>query len=254
MWDWIHKLVELKQSGTRCVMATVTKVIGSAPREMGAKMIVLEDGEFWGTIGGGKLESLVLEDAKRKFEDNVSQTKTYPLCIRAGQCCGGSVEVFLEVIGNGPHLYLFGAGHVGQAVCKTLVGTPFTVHVIDEREEWIDASELPASTIRHQQTWQDFVAKAEWDSEKTYVAVMTYLHDMDLAIISDVIKRNAKYVGLIGSKTKWDRFRLRLKNMEASTDLVEKVRCPIGLPTGGKAPQEVAISIAAELLKIHYGL
>lgn len=252
MWDWIPKLVELKNSRREFVIATVTNVVGSAPREMGAKMLILKGGEFFGTVGGGKLESLVLEEAKKCFETGASKLAKFPLCIRAGQCCGGAVEVFLELNGNGPLLYLYGAGHVGQALCKTLVGTPFTVHLVDDRAEWVHHPEVPHQTITHHENWKDFNARAEWNSDTVYVAVMTYLHDMDLEIIADVSKRNTKFIGLIGSQTKWARFTQRLKNMGLSDVELGRIHCPIGLPTGGKAPAEVAISVSAQLLQLHY--
>src|SRR6185312_14531556 len=110
-------------------------------------------------------------DARQCIEQNLSQTIKYPLGAKTGQCCGGVVELLIEVMNAGPHLYLFGAGHVGQAVCKTLVGTPFTVHAIDEREEWVLSKQIPDEIVRHHCSWEDFVDEAVWNPEKTYVAI-----------------------------------------------------------------------------------
>lgn len=251
MWDWVSKLAELKQKEACFVIATVTHVVGSTPRDVGAKMIILGDGHFFGTIGGGKLESLVLEDAKKCFAEGTSRMGKYPLCIRAGQCCGGSVEVFLEHIGNHPLFYLYGAGHVGQALCKTLQDTPFCITLIDERPEWIEAEGVPDSVLRYSGPWQKFNDEAIW-SDSVYVAVMTFSHDLDLAITADVARRNTFFQGLIGSQTKWSRFQQRLKSMEVPDDRIARIHCPIGLDIGGKSPQEVAISVSAQLLKLHY--
>lgn len=253
MWDWLSKLTELKNQGVPVAMVTVIECTGSTPREPGAKMLVTADGRFFGTIGGGHLEEIALVDARKCLEEGVTKTIRYPLGAKTGQCCGGTMELFYEVLNTGPRLYLFGAGHVGQAVCKTLSGTPFVVHVIDEREEWINSPELPREAIRHHCEWDDFVPEAAWDNERTYVAIMTHRHDTDQDIVEDVIKRPARYLGLIGSRGKWARFQQRLTTQGVEEARLARVRCPLGLDTGGKSPQEVAISVAAELLQIHYG-
>lgn len=252
MWNWIDKLAALRKTGKRFAIATVTNVAGSTPREVGAKMLVCDDGAFFGTIGGGKLEQLALEDALRAIDTGLSKSVKYPLCIRTGQCCGGSVDMFFEVVNNGPLLYLYGAGHVGQALCSVLDGTPFYIHLIDERSEWLETETLPKNVVRHKKCFEDFNAQAEWDEGRVYVAVMTHLHDLDLAIVADVVRRKNRFVGLIGSQTKWARFTQRLRAMELSDERIERITCPIGLKTGGKAPKEVAVSVAAQLLQLHY--
>lgn len=254
-WNWIALLEELRLAGTPCVSVTVTQCTGSTPREIGAKMVVLPGGKFHGTIGGGHLEQLALEDAAKALTAGASTSIRYPLGAKTGQCCGGIVELLFEVLNTGPRLYLFGAGHVGQAICRTLEGTPFAVHVIDEREEWIGSPELPKSAVRHAAEWEDFVADATWDAARTYVAIMTFRHDLDERILEVLIrkKRPLRYLGLIGSRSKWERFKQRLAARGVTEEELAQVHCPIGLPIGGKAPQEVAISLSAELLKIHYG-
>jgi xanthine dehydrogenase accessory factor len=214
-------------------------------------MIVLGDGTFSGTIGGGHLEQLALVDARACIERGAASAFRYPLGATAGQCCGGVVEIFVDVLSVGPRLYLFGAGHVAQALCRVLAGTPFVVHAVDEREEWSAA--LPAEVHRHATPWDVFAREAEWSAERTYVAIMTHRHDLDEAIVADVVTRPARYLGLIGSLTKWRRFRDRLEARGVSKDALDRVKCPIGLDVGGKSPQEVAISVAAELLGVHHG-
>ena len=247
-WDWIAKLQELK--GQKAALVTLISCDGSTPRETGAKMIVLPDGTFYGTIGGGLLEQKLIGEAVVCIARGESQHLNIELCPRTGQCCGGRVEVFVDVLKEPPKLYLFGAGHVGQALSRTLEGTPFEVHVVDPRKDWIEAEALSKSAIRHRKSWDEFVAGAEWNEKSTYVAVMTHSHDMDQDIIGNVTKRPAKYVGLIGSESKWRRFQHRLAEAGTTRDELGRVRCPIGLPIGGKAPQEVAISVASELLQV----
>jgi xanthine dehydrogenase accessory factor len=251
MSAWLDKLAELEESGTPAALVTVVRCTGSTPSAPGAKMIVLADGAFFGTIGGGHLEQLVLGDAKQCLSAGESKTFRYPLGATAGQCCGGVVEVFVDVLHGGPQLYLFGAGHVAQALCRVLAGTPFVVHAVDERDEWTGA--LPAEVRRHGVPWDVFVREAAWSAERTYVAVMTHRHDVDEAIVADVVVRPARYVGLIGSTTKWRRFRERLEGRGMAPSTLDRVKCPIGMDIGGKSPAEVAISVAAELLGVHHG-
>lgn len=256
MWDWLHALEEARARGTPVALVTVVTVAGSAPREVGAKMVVGQgDGEakrLGGSIGGGHLEQLAVGDAAKALASGESKMIRYPLGATAGQCCGGVVEVFVDVLPRPPVLYLFGAGHVGLALCRVLEGTPFQVHAVDERPEWLE--QLPAHVVRHDAPWDEVIGKmASDDSARTYVAIMTHRHDVDEAIVAWAARRPLKYVGLIGSQTKWNRFKGRLKERGLSDDDLGRVKCPIGLDLGGKAPPEVAVSIAAELLRVHHG-
>ncbi|MFO0658663.1 MAG: xanthine dehydrogenase accessory protein XdhC [Polyangiaceae bacterium] len=251
MWDWLTSLDELRQNNTSGALVVVARCEGSTPREPGAKLVVRADGSFVGTIGGGHLEQLVIRDALAAISDGTSRMIRYPLGPAAGQCCGGVVEVLIDVINAGPSLYVFGAGHVGHALCRVLEGTSFRTHLIDDRDEWIHAPGLPASTLTHAGEWQTFVEQARWDAELTYAVVMTYRHDTDQEIVEALSKKPLRWLGLIGSKTKWEKFRRRLSARGIADETLARVRCPVGLPMGGKAPAEVAISIAAEILQIH---
>ncbi len=248
---WLSVLHDLEARREPSVLATVVSISGSSPCSVGTKMIVSAT-EFWGTVGGGHLEQLAIENARTVLNDGKSITVRYPLGATVGQCCGGVVEIFFEVLFRSPRLYLFGVGHVGQALCRVLAGTVFAVDAIDERPEWIEAPELPAPVVRHAIAWDEFVEQAEWSEERTYVAVMTHRHDWDQAIIEQVIRRPTRYVGLIGSDLKWRKFQERLIARGSSAKVLARVHCPIGLNIGGKAPNEVAISVAGELLREHY--
>ncbi len=253
MWDWIAKLQELREARASFVAVTVVECTGSTPRDCGAKMLVCADG-FFGSIGGGHLELLALGEARKILgEDGKSRKIRYPLGAKTGQCCGGVVELFFEAVNRGPELYVFGAGHVGLALARTLIATPFRVHLIDPRAEWVGHETIPDGVIRHECAWDEFVADARWSARDVYVAVMTHEHAMDQHIIADIVNRQTRYVGLIGSVSKWERFKQRYAARGLAPTSFERVRCPIGLHAAGKAPQEVAISVAAELLAEYYG-
>lgn len=247
MWDWIGKLDELRNKNQKAVLATVIGIKGSTPREHGAKMIILPDGSFFGTIGGGGVEKKVLEYAKTCFDENTPKKVEVALTPKENMLCGGTMELYLDLINQNPVLYLFGAGHVGQALCRVLSGTPFSIHLIDHREEWIQSKETPSGVIRHHMTWEEFTAQANWNSN-VYCAVMTYSAVEDQKAVELCLNQECHYVGLVGSAKKWRAIRKNLLDTQYSEEQVEKVRCPIGHDNGGKTPQEIAVSIACELL------
>jgi xanthine dehydrogenase accessory factor len=247
MWPWLRELERLARMNVPHALVTITQVSGSAPREPGTKMVVQPDGTFSGTIGGGHLETLVIEDARSCLRDVVTKTFKYPLAAKAGQCCGGSVEVLVEALGKRPTLYIFGAGHVGQAIARVMQGTPFLAHLVDERPEWL--SQAPSDAVSIDEPWDRVVSALPEDA---HAVVMTHRHDLDEAIVEALVKRPLAYIGLIGSRAKWARFRDRLSQRGVTEAMLCRVTTPLGLPIGGKAPQEVAISLAAELLRLHY--
>jgi len=251
MWDWVSKLAEPRAA--RAALLTVVGAAGSTPREIGAKMLVWKGGGFHGTIGGGRLEQLALEEAALRLASGTSGLVRYPLGASAGQCCGGVVEIFFEILEPSPTLYVFGAGHVGQAVARVLSGTAFHVHLVDERDDWLRATGLGASITRHAEPWDDVVESTDWESQANHAVVMTHRHDLDQAIVEALIPERPRYLGLIGSRPKWARFRERLLGRGFTAEEILRVKCPIGTGRWGKAPQEVAISLAAELLALHYG-
>lgn len=253
-WDWIARANELRERKISFAISTITNVIGSSPRDIGAKMFVEDSPKnpIHGTIGGGALERQVIEDSIKLLASGESKNITYKIDESVGQRCGGTVEVMIEIVKIACDLYLFGAGHVGQALCRVLEGTPFCVHLIDERDEWVNSPNVAASVKRHHQDWQHFVESASWSRDNTFVAIMTYDHHHDLDILESVLKRDFRYVGVIGSKSKWAKFQKDLKEKDFPKELIDQVNCPIGMKLGGKAPAEVAISIAAELLEKYY--
>jgi xanthine dehydrogenase accessory factor len=251
MWDWIGKLDELRRENQLAVLVTVVKSTGSTPRKHGAKMIVLPDGTFFGTVGGGVPEYYALEDARRCFAELHSFTSTVPLRQRGEfPACGGTMELYMELINNNPTLFLFGAGHIGQSLCQVLEETPFRIHLIDERPEWIDAPAIPRSVMRHQSRWTDFIEKATWCDKRSFVAILTYNGGVDQQVLEEVLPYPTRYIGMIGSKAKWAGVQ---KNLGEKGFDLSRVRCPVGHDNGGGSPREIAISIASQLLATYYG-
>lgn len=251
-WDWAAAVQTAAGSGRAFAMVTVVRCDGSTPRAVGAKMLVDDTGRFAGSIGGGALEERAIGEARTCLAGGVSRLVHVALGPELGQCCGGAVDVFCEIVGGGPTLYVFGAGHVAREVVQVLAGTPFRLHLVDERESWLNAEGLP-STIERHDDWRATVEKTAWSASTSYVAVMTHDHQLDEDIVRALLDKPLRYLGLIGSATKWQRIKKRLHARGASVEAIERVRCPIGVPIGGKSPREVAISLAAELIALANG-
>jgi len=244
---WVEALARLNAEGRPAALLTVLRVEGSTPREAGAKLLVTRDGWAWGSIGGGPLEHAAIQDAQAALEAGACCTRRYGLC-GEGESCGGSAEVLIEVLNAGPHVLLFGAGHVGSALCRVLEGTGHTVHLVDERPEWLNQPGLPLGVINHPEGWEAFLRVAPWHP-RTRVVVATHSGDLDRAILRAVLPRAPGFVGLLGSRAKAARMRAALAEDGLSADLIQRLHCPLGLDLGPrKAPQEVAISIAAQLV------
>jgi len=255
MFNWIQKLHELKQKNKPIALVTITEITGSAPCNIGSRMIVKKNKEIYGTIGGGKLEFEVIEEALKTIKKNKIVKQTYTLGPQFQQCCGGKVELMIEPMNQSPELFLFGAGHIGVEITKLLVNTPFDVTLIDSRKNWFDAIEIDTETKKCVVTIDDFTTfknVVNWGSN-CYVLVMTHDHVIDLDIIAMAIPNETKYLGLIGSKPKYARFNKMLIEDLNIKEGMQKVVCPVGIGIGGNTPKEIAIDVVAQLLQIHYG-
>ncbi len=254
--EFITKISDLLNNKTPFVISTITKFIGSTPRKVDAKMITyLSHGktEIFSTIGGGKLEKEVIDDAVSLISNGGhSYSKEYRLDDSNDMACGGRVEVFHELTQKRTDLYIFGAGHVALALSRTLDGGPFTMHLIDERSEWVYSEKAPDGVVRHHMMWDEFTEGANWCPDSTYVVIMTHDHKHDTSILGDVINRNVHYIGLMGSKNKWCGTQDQLRASGVTNALLEKITCPIGDKSLGKGPTEIAVGIAQQLLKLYH--
>lgn len=249
--DWLSHLQNAKNDQQSCVLVTIIGVSGSAPREVGAKMLVYPGGEIQGTVGGGQLELQIISEAKtlmKQSENGPVLTVDFPLGVKTKQCCGGTVQVLFELFSAESSLFIFGAGHVGQALCETASGLSLRLHLIDEREEWVLRNPNLKDVARTCQNPIEFAMKRTW-SPSDMVVVLTHSHDLDFELVDFFSIKDIKYLGLIGSETKWAQMRKRLQSRGRTPDQIETIHCPIGIKTGGKTPKEVAISIAAELIQ-----
>jgi len=251
---WIGELSELRDAEIPCAMVVVFRVEGSAPREVGARMLVTASGLHWGTIGGGNLEHLALEAARSMLDtgQSTATTRSYPLGETAGQCCGGRVELMFECFPwTRRRVFIFGAGHVGQALGGLAPWLGAQVTLIDSRtRDEIRPSIDPAAPFELV-TVDAPEGEVDGMPNDALVLVMTHSHALDQEIMLRAVRRGFPYLGLIGSERKWSRFRSRLGQRGVSQAELDAVRCPIGVASGergSKEPHAIALAVASELV------
>lgn len=246
---WSDAVACLQRRGEGYVLVTVLAVQGSAPRDLGTKMLV-SAADTVDTIGGGHLEYAVINKARALLQEglNQQQLEEFPLGAKLGQCCGGRVQILYECIAStAAPVAVFGAGHVGTALVNLLGQLPVNVQWFDGRVDQFP--QQSADNVRHIVSDSLVDEVAELPSQ-CLVVVLTHQHPLDYAIAEAVLRRgDFRYLGVIGSKTKAKRFAMRLQHRGFDDALIQRMRCPMGLPeVPGKHPMEVAISIAGELV------
>lgn len=267
MWNVNWMDLALQQLAREAgVVVTVLATKGSVPRGAGTRMVVFAQGEQ-GTIGGGHLEYQAIAHARLLLAGQTDQTQLrHVLGPSLGQCCGGAVELqFLPVTGadvtrlkseltpTRTPLALFGGGHVGKALVRTLAPLPFAVRWVDSRDEIFPADVPGGVDCEHSNPVQAAVADLAPGSR---VLIMSFSHAEDLDIVIACLKRlrekgDLPFVGLIGSATKWATFRHRLEDRGFSADEIAQITCPIGVPgITGKEPEVIAVAVAAQLLQV----
>ncbi|MBM4381017.1 MAG: xanthine dehydrogenase accessory protein XdhC [Deltaproteobacteria bacterium] len=250
--DLFHELSSLSAEGRTFVVATVVSTSGSTPQKPGSRMVVLEDGQLRGTVGGGAIEQQVVEAARALLASAETHRliQTH-LTHELGMCCGGSMQLFLEKHVPASRLWVFGAGHVAQELARLAGHVGFHVTVVDERPEWTSAERFPAATrvVRHPTT----VAAELPGGPDCYFCVTTHDHPLDQAVVEALLPKQAAYVGVIGSRRKAERFRQRLRAADFTEAQVERLRSPMGIAIHALTPAEIAVSIVAELVATRRG-
>ena len=255
------------------VLCTVTATARSAPRDAGAKMLVAPDGAIRGTVGGGPLEAVVIEEAvqllrapdggsrERRFALTTTGDAAQPMlpdapapCDELGMKCGGEVSVFLDVVRPAPRLVLYGAGHVGERVASIASEVGLTTVVIDDRPQFASRDRFPkAAEVRCADLSAAPLGGLTPDAQD-YVVILTRCHALDEGVLEAALGSAARYVGLIGSKRKVAvilRSIARRTGRDPRQD--PRLHAPIGLKLGDKTPGEIAIAILAEILLLKSG-
>jgi xanthine dehydrogenase accessory factor len=249
-------LAEALGRGEQVALVTIVSSTGSTPQRVGAKMLVYGDGRTVGTIGGGCYEHDAFWKAREAIAARRPLTVKYELnddfAQESGLVCGGQMEVFIEPVEASPDVYVFGAGHVGYHVARMAHEVGFRVHVVDDREKFASAErfgegidvivdDIPAWLAAHALP------------PAAYAVIVTRGHRHDLDALRALTAAPLRYVGLIGSRAKVKRIFDALGDEGVPREALAGVHAPIGLDIGAITPQEIAVSIVAELIAVKHG-
>ena len=252
MNSFYQHFFELTQSDTPFVSVTLVDSVGSIPQEPGAKMLVTKKGLYYGTVGGGKIENRALEEAIKLLNDPDKKQSLFfnwNLNKDIGMTCGGSVKLYFEVF-NQPHwkIVVFGAGHIANAMIPLLLNLDCQITCIDPRQEWLD--KLPEHFKLTKIKTDDMPAEVEKLSNDSFLTLVTMGHTTDKPILLEILKtKKFPYVGVIGSRAKAIQLEKDIEEAGLPESSKDAFYCPMGLDIGNNHPQEIAISIVAQLLE-----
>jgi xanthine dehydrogenase accessory factor len=248
--DLFEEIVRMRRAGERGALATIVHTNGSIPSYESSRMLVREDGTIAGTIGGGCVEAEVWAAAKeviqaelpRKMTFNLNQDAAYD----SGLICGGTLEIFVEPILPQPNLYVFGGGHISSAVARAAGAAGFTIIVADDREAFANTERFPMAEKLYT-SYEEAFAKIQ-PNASSYLLIVTRGHKDDMRVLAWAVRTEARYIGMIGSKRKVLSVYKALEKEGYSPEEFERVHAPVGLDIGALTPEEIAVSITAELI------
>jgi xanthine dehydrogenase accessory factor len=253
MTDIYQEIVRLKAEGEEAALVTIVSATGSTPREEGAKMLVKPDGSILGTIGGGSLEAQVIAEAVKVIKQGKPKRLHMSLTAKeaeeAGMICGGDLEVFIEPVVTPPTLYIFGGGHIALALSEMGKLCGFNITVVDDRAEFASAERFPEADVIFDGDFTKSFARVKID-KSSYIIIVTHGHQHDELVLEWAVGTAAKYIGMIGSQTKNKTIFSHLLAKGISREQLDRVHAPIGLEIEAQTPEEIAVSILAEVIKV----
>jgi len=247
--DVYEEIVRLIKLGRSCALATIVESKGSSPQKQGAKMLVRDDESTLGTLGGGCLEADVVQYALMALRDGQPRTVPFELTEKdGGLVCGGTLVVYIEPVLVDPRLVILGAGHVGKAVARLARISGFRVIVADDRPEHANRDGVPDA---HEIVVHEFgtVFDRVPVDRGTFLLIATRGHNHDLDAVKAALRTDAGYIGLLGSKRKKGLLMNALRDAGFSPEDIARVIIPVGLPIGSVTPEEIAVSIMAQIIQ-----
>jgi xanthine dehydrogenase accessory factor len=244
--DIYAKLAELAAARRAAALCTIVRTKGSTPRKAGSKLIVTAESKTFGSVGGGKLEKEVLADALLCIAEGKTLLKSYsPGEDSEGQSYG-EAEIFIDPLPQKNKLYIFGAGHVGQAVSALAIQYGFEVSLIDHRTELLEINDIGGIKKMNGQ-YNDIMGKLPFD-DRTFILVMTNTHVSDEEVTFSCAQKEHAYLGMIGSKKKVKEAKANFAKRGMDEKDISKIDMPVGIPINCETPAEIAISIMARLI------
>ncbi len=249
-------LNEALDRGEEAALVTIVSATGSTPKRVGAKMLVFPDGRTVGTIGGGCYENDAFWKARDAIQKRKPQLVKYDLnddfAQENGLVCGGQMQVYIEPLESTPRLYVIGAGHVGHQLARLAHTVGFKTHVLDDRQKFANRERFPEADEVIVDTIPEWLHRADLPAS-AYVVIVTRGHTHDLDALRALAARDLRYLGLIGSKAKVKRIYDVLLAEGMPLECLQRVNAPVGLDIGAVSPEEIAVSILAELIAVRRG-
>ena len=254
--DLFSEIVRLRKAGQKCALATIVEVNGSIPSYESAKILVREDGSFLGTIGGGCVEAEVWNAAREVIQSEKPRHLTFNLGQDAaydnGLICGGQLNVFIEVIVPQPHAIIFGAGHISKSLAKVSLLAGFGVSVVDNRESFANRDRFPDVDEVMAEEYEELFPKLNVNSS-SYIIIVTRGHRDDMRVLRWAITTEARYISMIGSRRKVIAVIREFEKEGVPRESFERIHAPMGLEIGAITPEEIAVSVAAEMIAVRRG-
>ena len=249
MNDIFLKIADERKNNRPFALCIAVATRGSVPRSPGAKMLVYPDGKIFGTIGGGRVEKKIIEDAIAILKSKTPELHHYDLLKDLQMSCGGSMDVYIEPVMSKNKLIIFGAGHTGAALAKRAQEFDFDITMIDDRKDYLDAVDIPGIS-KIFGAYNQVMPSLVYDAS-TYITVMTYSHQCDKEILSWCIHKPSAYLGMMGSHRKVELTKKEfLEAGLATANELQRVDMPMGIEIGADGPDEIAISIIAKLISV----
>lgn len=255
MWDLYREVLKACEENRPVALCTVIRARGSVPRHEAAKMLVYPDGQIRGTIGGGEMEARVIHEALQALQEGHPRVVRYVLSDpKQGDpgVCGGEVEIFIEPLLPPPTILIIGAGHVGRALAHLAKWLGFRVLVSDDRPEFCTSEWIPDADGFLVGPPEEVLPGAPIHA-RTYVVLTTRNHPLDVRILPLILDTPAPYIGVIGSKRRWLLTAKVLREKGIPFEQLARVRSPVGLELNAETPEEIAVSIMAEIIAIRRG-
>jgi xanthine dehydrogenase accessory factor len=251
--DIYEEILRLRNLGQKCALATIVDVRGSIPSYESAKLLVREDGSMTGTIGGGCVEAEVWNAAREVIETEKPKHLTFNLGQDAaydnGLICGGQLDVFVEPVLPVPRAFIFGAGHISKSLSKVATLAGFATVVVDDRESFANRERFPEAAEVHAGEYEEVFSRLPIN-ENSYVIIVTRGHRDDMRVLKLAIGTTARYIAMIGSKRKVINVIRELEKEGIPHCAFERISAPMGLNIGAVSPEEIAISVAAEMIAV----
>jgi xanthine dehydrogenase accessory factor len=246
-------IVEIEKNNETGALCTIIGSKGSTPRHVTSKMLVYPDGHIIGTVGGGEVENRVIKEALQAMQDRSPRLLSYNMANpERGDpgVCGGQVEIYVEPLIPKPVLVVVGVGHVGKAVAHLAKWLGFEVAVTDDRPDFCNPKAVPDADKFYPVPLEELPHHLNI-SPWTYIVLTTRGINVDIPGLPPLLNSNAAYIGVIGSKRRWATTAKKLEENGVPGELIQRVHSPIGLEIHAETPEEIAVSIMAEIIELH---